>query len=716
MPPVQTPTWARSAWLALAAALAGLLLAGCQPQDVDPAKCATPDACAAADSAAHDTSPTDLAVADAAAADGAVAGSETVEDTGTPDAAPLADLQPAEVADSLDGDSDSVPESDVAQPPECVTATTCPAPAQDCQEPTCSAGQCGSQAAADFSPCSDKNAATTGDYCKSGVCIAGAVTVACTKQADCAKYEDGDECNGTLFCHQVLMQCQINPATVVTCPTASDTTCQKSICNPSTGQCQLTPQNELMPCEDGNLCTAGEACQAGTCAATASADVCACKKDADCSDWEDGNLCNGTMYCDLAAKVCKVNPATVKLCPPLTNHPCAAAVCEPATGKCATKPVLDGTPCEADNTLCTPKDACVSGVCVESPNVCDCTQDADCAAKEDGDLCNGTLYCDKQVGQCVVNPATLVTCPAAKNTACAHNTCDPKTGQCGLVESPTGTPCDDQNLCTAGDACQAGACVPGANTCACTSDANCKDDGDLCNGVLVCAKASGQCVVNPATVVVCPSVADTACLKNTCDKLTGNCAPLAVNLAGPCDDGDACTLGDTCNAAGQCVPGEDLCQCQLAADCTALDDDNPCNGVHYCDTQKVPFTCKIKSISILPKGAPCDDGNACTGPGSCSDASCQPGAAVPCTDNDPCTLDSCDPKAGCSHTASKGPCDDGDACNVGDNCSTGECTGSGKLVCDDGNPCTADACDPAASGACLHTPVAKGCDDGNACT
>jgi hypothetical protein len=42
------------------------------------------------------------------------------------------------------------------------------------------------------------------------------------------------------------------------------------------------------------------------------------------------------------------------------------------------------------------------------------------------------------------------------------------------------------------------------------------------------------------------------------------------------------------------------------------------------------------------------------------------------------------------------PCDDGDVCTVGDACDgLGGCKATGRLNCDDGNPCTRDDCDPA---------------------
>ena len=89
-------------------------------------------------------------------------------------------------------------------------------------------------------------------------------------------------------------------------------------------------------------------------------------------------------------------------------------------------------------------------------------------------------------------------------------------------------------------------------------------------------------------------------------------------------------------------------------------------------------------------------------------------AAADCDDGNPCTTDACDPiTAQCSHAAAPDgtPCADADLCTTGLTCSSGVC--GTRLVCDDGNRCTADACNPA-TGGCVSTPVV--CEDGNACT
>lgn len=80
-----------------------------------------------------------------------------------------------------------------------------------------------------------------------------------------------------------------------------------------------------------------------------------------------------------------------------------------------------------------------------------------------------------------------------------------------------------------------------------------------------------------------------------------------------------------------------------------------------------------------------------------------------CDDGDACTLDACDPLTGCGHTPRR--CDDDDACTV-DACDADVGCVVTPVTCDDGNACTVDVCDPALG--CSTTSL--GCDDGDACT
>jgi len=70
------------------------------------------------------------------------------------------------------------------------------------------------------------------------------------------------------------------------------------------------------------------------------------------------------------------------------------------------------------------------------------------------------------------------------------------------------------------------------------------------------------------------------------------------------------------------------------------------------------------------------------------------GKVKACNDANPCTLDACDPAAGCTGTAAPATvlCDlDGSQCTA-DHCQAGACVAGGPTGCEDGNPCTKDEC------------------------
>jgi len=93
-------------------------------------------------------------------------------------------------------------------------------------------------------------------------------------------------------------------------------------------------------------------------------------------------------------------------------------------------------------------------------------------------------------------------------------------------------------------------------------------------------------------------------------------------------------------------------------------------------------------------------------------ATVQKGAMVVfCNDGDPCTFDACSPATGqCVFTPD--PCNDGDAC-TDDSCDQVFGCINTPVNCTDGDACTIDTCDPS-TGGCVYTQ--KSCDDGNACT
>ncbi|MCO4763628.1 MAG: SUMF1/EgtB/PvdO family nonheme iron enzyme [Myxococcales bacterium] len=547
--------------------------------------------------------------------------------------------------------------------------------------------------------CDDGSPCTVNDKCEKGQCKAELSVCACAKTADCQKEEDGNLCNGTLYCDAKTKKCVVNPATVVKCPQLNDSDCLTNICYPAKGVCKLTPRENIVLkevlkqyqkpnappgeievkvigkilkiypegqidvfCDDGNLCTPNDKCAKGTCQAS-DISTCDCAKDADCAKNEDGNVCNGTMYCNIAIGKCVLNPATVVKCPDAGDNQCAKSTCDKKTGKCGIVPESNFKLC-SDGNQCTHSDQCKDGKCKSGTEICPCSSDADCT--QDNTLCGGQGYCDKThkndkdeiVPTCKLNPATVVNCSSALDTACLKNQCVEKTGKCQMLPVDGEVPCTLGNPCYTNVFCSEGACKGGTNLCACTADADCAyiTGDNKCIGQAYCDKKEGACKLNTATVPLCLSSLGDQCNDYKCIPSTGKCGIVPKPTYTPCDDKETCTVSDTCDGAkggadkGKCQSGTNICQCKTAKDCDVFDDGNLCNGTLYCDGGK----CKL------------NDGKQVV---------CSP------TGKDSCLVNACNPK-------------------------TGKCaTSTNVLKCDDQKPCTADEC---TGDKCTHTPVTEG--------
>jgi hypothetical protein len=360
---------------------------------------------------------------------------------------------------------------------------------------------------------------------------------------------------------------------------------------------------------------------------------------------------------------------------PAINNPCVQAIC--TAGKCSTAPKADGTVCAASSDPCKSDGVCTVGSCgAQIAKSCDdgnaCTTDSclpgkgcawspTTAACDDGNPCTAGEVCGVVAGKGVVcqggKPVDGAAACDDKN-ACTTDSCDVAKG-C-IHTGKVGTPCDDGSACTSGETCQAsGACQPaGGPEC---------DDG------------------NP-------------CTKDSCDTATKLCNFVPQNGI-PCDDGQLCTSGDACGN-GKC-----------AGKAIACNDNNPCTG-DVCD----PATGKC-AVLANTNGLLCDDGSACTAKDACLAGKCT-GSPVNCSDGNDCTDDLCDTKTGaCTFLANTAPCTGAVACLTGGQCKDGKCQAGTKPNCDDGSPCTSDACD-SATGKCAYTKAADGtvCDDGVACS
>ncbi len=642
----------------------------------------------------------------------------------------------------------------------------CPGPSAPCRAAgVCdpATGLCSDPPAADGTPCDDGNACTQVDSCITGTC-AGADAVLCPApdvchdagtcnpatgacsnpvKADGASCDDGDLCTRSDTC-QAGMCVGANP---IEC-TAADQCHDGGVCDPATGVCSGPPKANGTACDDGNLCTRSDSCQAGVCVG---ADAVVCTAADQC---HDGGVCNpatgvcsgpaktdGTA-CDDGDRCTQADACAAGVCvgaPVVCAGPegCRlAGVCDPATGLCSGPPKADGTACD-DGNRCTQTDTCVAGACVGA-NAVVCTAAGQCrvagtcnpatglcsdppaangTACNDGNQCTQTDTC--VAGACV--GANAVVCTAADQCHLA-GTCNPATGSCSSPAKANGTVCDDGNACMQTDTCVAGACV-GANAVVCTAADQCHlagtcnpatgscsspakangtacDDGDRCTGTDACV--AGVCVGTP---VVCAGP-DSCHLAGTCDPATGLCSGSPKPDGTPCDDGNRCTQADAC-VAGTCF-GASPVVCAASDQCHVTGTCNPATG--------------LCSNPPAGDGTPCDDGSRCTQTDVCIAGACAGGNPVVCAPQDSChSAGTCDPATGaCSHPmqANGTPCDDGNRCTQTDVCIAGVCAGGNPVTCTAPDQChSAGSCDPA-TGTCSHParPDGSVCDDGNRCT
>ncbi len=240
--------------------------------------------------------------------------------------------------------------------------------------------------------------------------------------------------------------------------------------------------------------------------------------------------------------------------------------------------------------------------------------------------CAEGLICESD-GVCGPGCASAAECD--DDNGCTEDLCI--AGRCSHEAVADGTGCDDGQFCTDPDTCRDGTCGGPPRVCddgkPCTDDA-CEggqcifppvadgsqcDDGNACTVDDSCS--GGDCEGGP---IDCSHL-DTPCQRGVCEEESGACAAYDVDDGTECDDGDACTVDDVCQS-GQCV-GE------------GLDSD----GDGYIDAECGGSDCDDGDADVHPMAAEgldaagsCDDGidndcDACTDAG---DLDC--GGLEPC--------------------------------------------------------------------------------------
>jgi outer membrane protein assembly factor BamB len=305
----------------------------------------------------------------------------------------------------------------------------------------------------------------------------------------------------------------------------------------SNGVCTYQRKPEGTACDDGDTCTTADECYRGACQGTPA--TCDTPPPNECTDAytmrsyaAEGSCTAGScnyghqdVNCQsgCADGACVGDPCAGVVCdqPP---GPCyeAAGVC--SKGSCSYPPISDGTACD-DGQSCTVDDACQNGVCSGTAMTCNTPPPSECLDQNTMRSYETEGFC--RDGACSYNFQDSNCAHGCENgrcmgDPCAGVACDNPPNQCYLVPGTctdgvcnysyaNGSACSDGDACTVGDTCQNGTCSGTAVVCN--------------NPPNQCYHAQGSCS-------------------------GGECSYDYNNGAG-CDDGDACTVGDTCQS-GTC--------------------------------------------------------------------------------------------------------------------------------------------------------------------
>ncbi len=449
-------------------------------------------------------------------------------------------------------------------------------------------------------PCDDGDICTGKDLCVAGICT-GTAGTGC---------DDG------------------NPCTADTCDKISG--CQH--------------KNQDGPCgDDGNSCTLDQ-CASGTC------DHPAMPSASPCTD--DGNPCT-TDTCD--GKTCTHPVAAVASPCPDDGDGCTADLCD-GKGNCshAIKPgfCAIGAQCVQAGTA-KPGDACQICDPAVNPKAWTSAEGAPC---DDGDGCTVSDACGGGVCKGVAKDCT------ALDSVCSIGKC--LNNQCQAQAKPGNPNCDDGNPCTVSDICSGGQCVGAAMNCSALSD-SCSDG--VCAGGLCVkqAKANSCDDANPCTIndscagggckgvpMDCSGQSD-VCNDGVC--VAGGCQAKAKANGSSCSDGDACTVNDQCTggkctgSAMSCALSADICNdgvcsggaCQKKPKANGLvcNDGDSCTLSDSCQSG----TCKGTAKDCSGSADVCNDGicsNGVCGKKAKSDGTvCNDGST--CTNNDQCLSGVC---------------------------------------------------------------------------
>ena len=266
-------------------------------------------------------------------------------------------------------------------------------------------------------------------------------------------------------------------------------------------------------------------------------------------------------------------------------------------------------------------------------------------------------------------------CPDCAAAECGDDGCGGSCGECA----------EDGDACTV-DECVGGACAGTPYECpepACAIGVACDGQG----GCTVSGVQDGSCLVDDICYLHNEASVASPCL--ACDVTTSDSSlvilPGSCHIDGACyADGegpvdDPCHVCDSASSATTLTPSAE--HCLVGAECYAEGETSVAVPCLACD----PTT---STSELTPP------------PGWCAvDGECYEDGASP--EGAPCLVCAAATDAETLISAPlDGACEDDDLCTPGSACSDGACVGTSELACDDGLPCTDDACDPALG--CTH--------------
>ncbi len=184
--------------------------------------------------------------------------------------------------------------------------------------------------------------------------------------------------------------------------------------------------------------------------------------------------------------------------------------------------------------------------------------DSGCAPKCSLATCGDDL-CGEDCGHCLVDATCYAAGDPAPNLPCQR--CDPTVSSSQFTPVSDGSACQISDPCVLESSCVAGQCVPGKLK-DCTPLDGCHENG-------------------------------------YCDSSTGECRATRKTAGSPCDDGNACTVGDSCR--------DGVCRGDLAS-CPQVE----CRATTSCDAKQ----------GLCVPGAPLPDGTKCS-TGTCKSGECR---------------------------------------------------------------------------------------------